>query len=165
MSHDKNIIFSNEDIKFMNLALDEARKAFDLDETPIGAIITHNNKIIAKAYNRRNTDKKSIAHAEIIAITKACEEIGDWRLEECTIYITLEPCPMCAGAIVQSRIPRVVFGASSPKSGFGGSQFNLLQMESLNHRCDVLKGVCESECTDLLKKYFKAMREKTLTCN
>ena len=118
-----------EDILFMNEALIEARKAYELDETPIGAVIVHNGQIIGRGCNRRNTDKNSLAHAEIIAINEACKSIGDWRLEECTMYVTLEPCPMCAGAIVQARVPRVVFGATSPKAGFGGSVINVLQME------------------------------------
>ena len=146
--------------KYMEMALEEARKAYELDETPIGAIIVHNGEVIAKACNRRNTDKNSLAHAEVMAIDEACKYIGDWRLEECTIYITLEPCPMCAGAIVQARIPKVVYGASSPKAGFGGSVINILGMGSLNHRCDVIRGICEEESAVLLKDYFKKMRQK-----
>ena len=149
-----------EDILFMQEALLEAQKAFELDETPIGAIIVHQGKIIGRGCNRRNTDKNSLAHAEIIAINEACKNVGDWRLEECTMYVTLEPCPMCAGAIVQARIPRVVFGASSPKAGFGGSVINVLQMETLNHRCEVVRGLGQDEASDLLKIYFKAMRNK-----
>lgn len=150
----------NEHIQCMEMAIEEARKAFELDETPIGAVIVHEGKIIGRACNRRNTDKNSLAHAEIMAIEEACKHIGDWRLEECTIYITLEPCPMCAGAIVQARIPRVVYGASSPKAGFGGSVINILQMEELNHRCEVVRGICEEESSSLLKEYFKKMRQK-----
>lgn len=146
--------------KYMEMALEEARKAYELDETPIGAIIVHNGEVIAKACNRRNTDKNSLAHAEVMAIDEACKYIGDWRLEECTIYITLEPCPMCAGAIVQARIPKVVYGASSPKAGFGGSVINILEMGALNHRCDVIRGICEEESAVLLKDYFKKMRQK-----
>lgn len=146
--------------KYMEMALEEARKAYELDETPIGAIIVHNGEVIAKACNRRNTDKNSLAHAEVMAIDEACKHIGDWRLEECTIYITLEPCPMCAGAIVQARIPKVVYGASSPKAGFGGSVINILEMGSLNHRCHVIRGICEEESAVLLKDYFKKMRQK-----
>lgn len=147
-------------IKYMELALEEARKAYELDETPIGAVIVHKGEVIAKACNRRNTDKNSLAHAEILAINEACKYIGDWRLEECTIYITLEPCPMCAGAIVQARIPQVVYGASSPKAGFGGSVLNILQLEDLNHRCEVIRDVCKEESSELLKEYFKKMRQK-----
>ncbi|MGL6174439.1 MAG: nucleoside deaminase [Cellulosilyticaceae bacterium] len=148
------------DITFMQEALIEAGKAYELDETPIGVVIVREDKIIARACNRRNTDKNSLAHAEILAIDEACKMIGDWRLEECTIYITLEPCPMCAGAIVQARIPRVVYGASSPKAGFGGSVLNILQMDELNHRCEVVRGVCEVGSSQLLKDYFRKMREK-----
>ena len=149
-----------QDEYYMKLAIEEAKKAFELDETPIGAVIVYKDKVIGKACNRRNTDKNALAHAEILAIDEACKSIGDWRLEECTIYITLEPCPMCAGAIVQARIPRVIFGASSPKAGFGGSVFNVLELESLNHRCEVIRGICEEESSELLKEYFKQMRLK-----
>lgn len=147
-----------EHIRFMEQALIEAQKAYELDETPIGTVIVHEGEIIAKACNRRNTDKNALAHAEILAINEACKAIGDWRLEECTIYITLEPCPMCAGAIVQARIPKVIYGAKSPKAGFGGSIINVLQMEALNHRCEVITGVGEAESSQLLKAYFKKMR-------
>lgn len=151
---------SEEDNGYMELALEEAKKAFELDETPIGAIIVYEGQVIGRGCNRRNTDKNALAHAEILAIDQACEHMGDWRLEECTIYITLEPCPMCAGAIVQARIPRVVYGASSPKAGFGGSVLNILQMENLNHRCEVIRGVAEEKSSQILKKYFKQMRTK-----
>lgn len=147
-------------IEFMNEALKEAQRAYELDETPIGAVITYEDQIIARACNRRNTDKNALAHAEVLCIDEACKVIGDWRLEACTMYITLEPCPMCAGAIVQSRIPTVVYGAMSPKAGFGGSVLNILQMQELNHRCEVITGVCEEESAVLLKDYFRKMREK-----
>lgn len=150
----------DQEITYMKEALIEAQKAFDLDETPIGAIIVYQGKIIGRGCNRRNTDKNSLAHAEIIAINEACAYMGDWRLEECVMYVTLEPCPMCAGAIVQARVPKVVFGARSPKSGFGGSILNVLQMDSLNHRCEVVEGVCQEEASELLKSYFKSMRNK-----
>lgn len=146
--------------KYMAIALEEAEKAYELDETPIGAVIVHNGEVIAKACNRRNTDKNSLAHAEIMAIHQACKHIGDWRLEECTLYVTLEPCPMCAGAIVQARIPKVIYGASSPKAGFGGSVLNILEMDALNHRCEVIRGIGEEESAALLKDYFKKMRQK-----
>lgn len=149
-----------EHIQYMQIALEEANKAYALDETPIGAVIVHNGEVIARACNRRNTDKNSLAHAEILAIDEACKYIGDWRLEECIIYITLEPCPMCAGAIVQARIPKVVYGASSPKAGFGGSVLNILQLEELNHRCEVIRDVCREESAAILKEYFKKMRQK-----
>ncbi len=149
-----------EDIKYMNEALIEARKAFELDESPIGAIIVYQDKIIGRGCNHRNTLKNPLAHAEIIAINEASKYLGDWRLEECTLYVTLEPCPMCSGAIVQSRIPKVVFAASSPKAGFAGSIANVLDMPQLNHQCEVIKGVCEEEASNLLKTYFKNMRKK-----
>lgn len=145
---------------YMKEALIEAKKALALDETPIGALIVHENTIIARAYNRRNTDKNALAHAEILAIDEACKVIGDWRLEQCTLYITLEPCPMCAGAIVQARIPTVVYGAKSPKAGCGGSILNLLQLEQLNHQCEVIAGIEEAASSQLLKDYFKQMRIK-----
>ena len=149
-----------KDIKYMQEALIEAKKAFELDESPIGAVIVYKEQIIGRGYNRRNTDKNPLAHAEMLAMNEACRFLGDWRLEECTIYITLEPCPMCSGAIVQARIPRVVFGAKSPKAGFAGSVANVLQMEALNHRCEVQEGICEEEASILLKTYFKNMRNK-----
>lgn len=149
-----------KDIEFMKQALIEAEKAFTLDEAPIGAVIVYKEQVIGRGHNRRNTDKNALAHAEVMAINEACKHIKDWRLEECTIYITLEPCPMCSGAIVQARLPRVVFGARSPKAGFGGSVLNILQMDELNHRCEVVEGVCEEEASQLLKIYFKQMRQK-----
>lgn len=149
-----------KDVIFMREALVEARRAFDLDESPIGAIVVYQDQIIGRGYNRRNTDKNPLAHAEIIAIDEAAKFLGDWRLEECTIYITLEPCPMCSGAIVQARIPKVVFGARSPKAGFAGSVANILQMDTLNHRCEVVEGICEEEASMLLRTYFKNMRNK-----
>ena len=148
-----------EDIEYMNEALKEAQKALELDETPIGAVITMNGEIIARGYNRRNTDKNPLAHAEIIVIDQAAKKIKDWRLEECTLYVTLEPCPMCAGAIVQARIPKVVFGARSPKAGFAGSVMNILQLDTLNHQVDVIEGVLQDECSQILKTYFRQMRE------
>ncbi|MDF2612279.1 MAG: nucleoside deaminase [Clostridia bacterium] len=152
----------DKDILFMKEALQEAQKAYELDETPIGAIIVYDNKIIGRGHNRRNTDKNSLAHAELIAIGEACEAIGDWRLEGCTIYITLEPCPMCAGAIVQARVPRVVFGTRSPKAGFGGSIINILQMNELNHQCEVIEDICKDECSTLIKDYFRKIRNKKI---
>ena len=152
-------MFDSVDIIYMKEALKEAQKAFELDETPIGAIVTMGGEIIARGYNRRNTDKNPLAHAEIIAINEAASKIGDWRLEECTLYITLEPCPMCAGAVVQARIPKVVFGARSPKAGFAGSVINILQLDTLNHQVDIVEGVLEEECSRILKQYFRNMRE------
>jgi tRNA(adenine34) deaminase len=152
----------DEDIIFMKEALIEAQKAYELDETPIGAVIVHEGKIIGRGCNRRNTDKSALAHAELIAISEACKVIGDWRLEECVLYVTLEPCPMCAGAIVQARIPKVIFGARSPKAGFAGSILNILQMDELNHRCEIVEDVCKEACSNLIKEYFKNMRNKNI---
>ena len=149
-----------DDEYFMGEALKEARRAFELDEVPIGAVIVHNNEIIARGFNRRNTDKNPLMHAEIIAINEAAKVIGDWRIEDCTIYITVEPCPMCSGAIVQARIPNVVYGAPNPKAGCGGSVINLLQMEKLNHRCSVKSGVLEDECRGIMKEFFSRFRKK-----
>ena len=153
-------MFEARDIIYMKKALEQAQRAFELDETPIGAVIAKDGEIIATGYNRRNTDKNPLAHAEIIAINEAAGKIGDWRLEDCTLYITLEPCPMCAGAIVQARIPKVVFGARSPKAGFAGSVINILQLDTLNHQVNIVEGVLEEECSQILKKYFHNMREE-----
>lgn len=144
---------------FMAEALKEAQKAFDIDEVPIGAVIEHKGEIIGRGYNRRNKEKNPLMHAEIIAINEAAKVIGDWRIEDCTIYVTVEPCPMCSGAIVQARIPRVVFGTHNAKAGCGGSIINLLQMEKLNHRCEVVSGVMEDECRDMMKLFFKRFRK------
>ena len=125
---------------------------------PIGCVIVYEGKIIARGYNRRNADKSTLAHAEILAIKKAMKKIGDWRLEDCTIYITLEPCQMCAGAIVQARIPRVVIGAMNPKAGCGGSILNILEMPQFNHQCEVERGVLGEECSEMMSEYFKDLR-------
>lgn len=154
-------VFDEIDVKCMEEALKEADKAFKLDETPIGAIVTLDGQIIARGHNRRNTDKNPLAHAEIFAINQAAKKIGDWRLEECTLYVTLEPCPMCAGAIVQARIPKVVFGTRSPKAGFAGSVMNILQLDALNHQVDLVEGVLQEECSQILKKYFRNMRQES----
>ena len=146
--------------RFMREAIKQAKKAEDLDEVPIGCVIVHEGKIIARGYNKRNTMKSTLAHAELLAIRKACKKLGDWRVEECTMYITLEPCQMCAGAIVQARIPRVVIGASNKKAGCAGSIINLLQMEQFNHQVELTKGVLEEECSEMMKDFFRAMRKK-----
>ncbi len=148
------------DIKYMKAALKQAKKAYAIDEVPIGCVIVHNGKIIGRGYNRRNTDKTTLGHAEITAIKKASKIIGDWRLEDCTIYITLEPCQMCAGAIVQARIPNVVIGSMNPKAGCAGSILNILEMPQFNHRCEVTRGVMEAECSDMLSAFFKELRAK-----
>ena len=149
-----------EDEKYMKEALRLAKKAAKLDEVPIGCVIVHENKIIARGYNRRNTDKSTLAHAEIMAIKKAGQVIGDWRLEECTMYITLEPCPMCAGAIVQARIPKVVMGTMNAKAGCAGSVINILQMDGFNHKVEIVKGIMEDECKKIMQDFFKELRER-----
>ena len=150
----------NKDEKYMKAALALAKKAYDMDETPIGCVIVRDDKIIARGYNRRNTEKTALAHAEITAIKKACKKTGDWRLEECTLYVTLEPCQMCAGAIVQSRMGRVVIGAMNPKAGCAGSIINLLDMERFNHRVDTERGVLEEECSAIMSDFFARLRAR-----
>ena len=149
-----------QDEKYMKQAIKQAKKAYALDEVPIGCVIVAGDKIIARGYNRRNTDKNPLAHAELSAIRKASKKTGDWRLEECTMYVTLEPCQMCAGAIVQARIPRVVIGAMNPKAGCAGSIINLLQMQQFNHQIPITKGVLEQECSHILSEFFKGIRVK-----
>ncbi len=147
------------DEKFMREALRQARKAYALQEVPIGCVIVCDGKIVARGYNRRNTDKNTTSHAEINAIRRASRKLGDWRLEGCTIYITLEPCQMCAGAIVQSRITRAVIGSMNPKAGCAGSVLNLLEMEQFNHQVIVERGVLEKECSEMLSGFFRELRE------
>ena len=147
------------DEKYMYEAIKQARRAERIDEVPIGCVIVYEDKIIARGYNRRNTDKSTLAHAEIMAIKKAGKIIGDWRLEGCTMYVTLEPCPMCAGAIVQARIPRVVVGTMNPKAGCAGSVINLLQTEGFNHRAELTTSVLLEECRSMMQEFFKKMRE------
>ena len=146
--------------KFMKEAIRQAKKARALDEVPIGCVIVCDDKIIARGYNRRNTDKNTLAHAELSAIKKASRKIGDWRLEGCTLYVTLEPCQMCAGAIVQARIDRVVIGSMNPKAGCAGSILNLLQMEAFNHQVEVTRGVLGEECSEMLTQFFRNLRKK-----
>ena len=144
-----------EDERYMKEALRQARKAYALMEVPIGCVIVYEGKIIARGYNRRNTDKNTTSHAEINAIRKASKKLGDWRLEGCTIYITLEPCQMCAGAIVQSRITRAVIGSMNPKAGCAGSVLNLLEMQEFNHQVEVERGVLQEECSTMLSGFFR----------
>lgn len=146
--------------KYMKEALKQAKKAYALGEVPIGCVIVHEGVIIGRGYNRRNTDKNTLSHAEITAINKASKKIGDWRLEECTLYVTLEPCQMCAGAIVQARIPEVVMGCMNPKAGCAGSILNILDMPRFNHQVAVTRGVLEQECSDMLKIFFAELRER-----
>ena len=148
------------DEKYMKAALTLAKKAAALGEVPIGCVIEYQGKIIGRGYNRRKTDKNTLSHAEIIAIKKASKKMDDWRLEECTMYITLEPCQMCAGAIVQARIPRVVIGCMNPKAGCAGSILNILQVPEFNHQVDITRGVLEEECSVVLTDFFKELREK-----
>lgn len=148
----------SEEEKYMKAALKEAMKAYKLGEVPIGCVIVYENKIIGRGYNRRNTDKNTLSHAEITVINKASKKMGDWRLEGCTMYVTLEPCQMCSGAIVQSRMDKVVIGTMNPKAGCAGSILNILNMEEFNHRVETVKGVMEQECTDILQKFFKELR-------
>ena len=148
------------DERYMKMAIQQAKKAYALDEVPIGCVIVYEDKVIARGYNRRNTDKNTLAHAEISAIKKASKKLGDWRLEGCTLYVTLEPCQMCAGAIIQARTSRVVIGSMNPKAGCGGSILNLLEMQEFNHQADVTRGVLEEECSEMLTTFFKELRAK-----
>lgn len=152
-----------QDEKYMKAAITQAKKAAALDEVPIGCVIVQDGKIIARGYNRRNTDKNTLAHAELAAIRKASKKTGDWRLEDCTMYVTLEPCQMCAGAIVQSRLKRVVIATMNPKAGCAGSVLNLLQMEAFNHQVEITRGVREEECSALLSDFFRKLRQKKKT--
>lgn len=148
------------DEKYMKEAIRQAKKAYRLDETPIGCVIVHEGKIIGRGYNRRNTNKSPLAHAEITAIRKASKKLGDWRLEECTLYVTLEPCQMCAGAIIQSRVTRVVVGCMNPKAGCAGSVLNLLDVKAFNHQAELTTGVLEEECSALMTGFFRELRER-----
>lgn len=144
----------------MRAAIKEAKKAYALEEVPIGCVIVRDGKIIARGYNRRNTDKNTLAHAELTAIKKASKKCGDWRLEDCTMYVTLEPCQMCAGAIVQSRMKKVVIAAMNSKAGCAGSVLNLLQMAAFNHQVEIERGLLEEECSTMLSTFFRDLREK-----
>ncbi|MFA9560521.1 tRNA adenosine(34) deaminase TadA [Evansella sp. AB-rgal1] len=151
-----------EDEYFMRQAILEAKKAQDINEVPIGALVVMDGTIIARAHNLRESQQQSISHAELLAIQKACEVEGSWRLENCELYVTLEPCPMCAGAILQSRIKRVVFGAFDPKAGCCGSILNLLDEPRFNHRVITKSGVLSDECSELLTNFFKQLRKNKL---
>lgn len=155
---DSPIIDLQSDHYFMGEALRQAARAYEVEEVPVGAVIVREGKIIARACNQVELLKDATAHAEMIAITQAEEVAGDWRLNGCTLYVTKEPCSMCAGAIVHVRLDRVVFGASDPKGGAAGGVINLLQFPSFNHRCEVTSGVRESECRSLLQKFFIEQR-------
>lgn len=149
-----------KDKVFMQMAIDEAMKAAEIGEVPIGAVIVYEDKVIARGHNLRETSQNAVTHAELSAIQDACKEIGSWRLEDTTLYVTLEPCPMCAGAILQSRIPRVVYGARDPKGGCVDSLYRLLNDHRFNHECDVTEGVLGDECGAMLTSFFKAIRER-----
>lgn len=148
----------DEDVKYMKQAVRLAKKAAANGDVPIGCVIVQDGKVIARGYNRRNVDRTTLAHAEILAIKKASKIIGDWRLENCTMYITLEPCQMCAGAIVQARIPRCVIGCMNPKAGCAGSVINILDIKEFNHQVEVKKGVLEEECSSMMKNFFVKLR-------
>lgn len=149
-----------EQERFMKEAVRQAKKAWALKEVPIGCVIVSEGKIIARGYNRRNTDKNTLSHAELNAIRKASKKLGDWRLEGCTMYVTLEPCQMCAGALVQSRIDEVVIGSMNPKAGCAGSVLNLLEMDGFNHKVKVTRGILEEECSAMLSDFFRELRQE-----
>ena len=148
------------DEKYMKEAIRQAKKAAALKEVPIGCVIVYEGRIIGRGYNRRTIDGNVLAHAEILAIRKACRFMGDWRLEGCTMYVTLEPCQMCSGALVQSRIDEVVIGCMNAKAGCAGSVMNLLQVDGFNHQVKISQGVLEEECSTMLSDFFKRLREK-----
>ena len=143
---------------WMRRALDQAQIAFEQDEVPVGAVIVYEDRVIGEGYNQRETLCDPTAHAEMIALTQAADELGSWRLEDCTLYVTLEPCPMCAGAIVQSRVPRVVYGTADPKAGACDSLFQLLSDSRLNHQAATLGGVLQPECAEILRAFFRQQR-------
>lgn len=149
-----------QDEKYMKEAIKQAKKAYAIGEVPIGCVIVYQDKIIGRGYNRRTIDKNTLAHAEMIAIKKASKKMDDWRLEDCTMYVTLEPCQMCSGAIVQSRMKKVVIGCMNPKAGCAGSVLNLLQVEEFNHQVELETGVLGEECSQMMKQFFKELREK-----
>ena len=160
LQEENQLIQQKQDERFMKEAIRQAKKALALGDVPIGCVIEYEGKIIGRGYNRRMADKTVLAHAELIAIKKACRKMGDWRLEGCTMYVTLEPCPMCAGAIVQARIPSVVIGCMNPKAGCAGSVLNLLEMPEFNHQVQVERGVLEEECSTMLSDFFRMLRKK-----
>ena len=149
---------ADPDVKYMRRAIRQAERAAKLGEVPIGCVIVRDGVVVGRGYNRRNTDRTTLAHAELLAIDRASRKLGDWRLEGCTMYVTLEPCQMCSGAIVQSRIDRVVIGAMNPKAGCAGSILNILQEPRFNHQVEITKGVLEEECSLILKDFFRDLR-------
>jgi len=146
---------------YMQAALEEALEAYEVGEVPIGAVVVRRGEIIGKGHNRRETWKDPTAHAELLAIREACQQLGGWRLTESTLYVTIEPCSMCAGAIVLARIPRLVYGAQDPKAGAVDSLFDLVRREDLNHRVEVTSGVLEDECRALMREFFQELRGKS----
>jgi tRNA(adenine34) deaminase len=158
---DQPIIDLQSDHYFMGEALRQARKAYQAEEVPVGAVVVREGRIIARAFNQVELLRDATAHAEMLALTAAEEIVGDWRLTDCTLYVTKEPCPMCAGAVVQVRLARVVFGVSDPKGGAAGGMMNLLQVPSLNHRCEITRGVREVECRALLQDFFAEQRKRS----
>ena len=149
-----------EQERYMKEPIRQAKKARALEEVPIGCVIVCDGRIIARGYNRRNTDKNTLSHAELNAIKKASKKLGDWRLEGCTMYVTLEPCQMCAGALMQSRIDKVVIGSMNSKAGCAGSVLNLLEMDGFNHKVEVERGILQEECSTMLSDFFRELREK-----
>ena len=154
------VVFDKDDYRYMKQAITQAKKAYKLNEVPIGCVIVYEGKVIGRGYNRRNTDKTSLGHAEITAIKKASRYMNDWRLEDCTLYVTLEPCQMCAGAMVQARLKKAVIGSMNAKAGCAGSVLNILQMDAFNHQVEVERGVLEDECSALLSGFFADLREQ-----
>ena len=157
---DDPVIDLQSDHYFMGEALRQAAKAYEASEVPVGAVVVREGLIIARAFNQVEMLKDATAHAEMLALTQAEEAVGDWRLTDCTLYVTKEPCPMCAGAVVHTRLERVVFGASDPKGGAAGSALNLLQFPTFNHECEITRGVREAECRELLRSFFLEQRQK-----
>jgi len=155
---DEPVIDLHSDEHFMRQALRQAARAYEADEVPVGAVIVREGRVIARAYNQVELLKDATAHAEMLALTQAEEVMGDWRLTDCTLYVTKEPCPMCAGAVVHTRLARVVYGVSDAKAGAAGSAMNLLQFPTLNHCCEITGGVCEKECRGLLQNFFTEQR-------
>ncbi len=150
----------NQDERYMKEAIKQAKKAYKIGEVPIGCVIVYKDQIIGRGYNRRTIDKNTLAHAEMIAIKRASKWMDDWRLEDCIMYVTLEPCQMCSGAIVQSRMKKVVIGCMNPKAGCAGSILNLLQVEAFNHQVEIEVGILGEECSNLMTNFFKELREK-----
>lgn len=159
MNEKENIHMDSHE-KYMKEAIKQAKKAAAIGEVPIGCVIVYDGKIIGRGYNRRKVDKNTLSHAELVAIKKASKYMDDWRLEDCDMYVTLEPCQMCSGAIVQARMKRVYIGCMNPKAGCAGSIFNLLQVPEFNHQVEITKGILEEECSKILKDFFKDLREK-----